>query len=74
VTAHRDECLLTIDGEQFVTERLESTQLLQHLQKARGRKVALWFVGYSPYRCVGSAIIALQRAKVRFRVPQIPSQ
>lgn len=74
VARHGEECLLTFDGEQFVTRRLESVKLLQRLHQIRGRKVVLKFVGDAPYRCVGSAIITLQQAKVRFRAPQIPAQ
>jgi hypothetical protein len=72
VTGKGNECLLTFGGQQFVTQRLESPELLQRLDHIRGEKVVLWFVNDAPYRCVGATIITLQQAKVRFRVPQIP--
>lgn len=74
VTGHGNECLMTLGGEQFVTERLESARLSKRLQQFHGRRIVLWFDGYAPYRCAASAMVALQRAKLKFRVPQVPSQ
>jgi hypothetical protein len=72
-TAQGDECRLTLDGQPFVTQRLESAQLTERLKQLRG-KVVLQIATDAPYRCVGSAIITLQRANVTFRAPQLPSQ
>ncbi len=74
VAAKGNECLVTLDGQQFVTQRLESAALLERLARIRHHTVLLEFMLDAPYRCVGSAIITLQRAKVTFRAPQIPSK
>ena len=67
------ECILTLDGQQFVTEHLESAALQDRLRQLRGRKVVLQTLGDTPYRCIGSAIIMLQGVKATFRVPQLKS-
>jgi hypothetical protein len=70
---HGSECLLTLGGEPFVTERLESAALLKRLRTMRGHTIVLQISADAPYRCIGSAIITLQRAKVKFRTPHLPS-
>ncbi len=67
------ECHITLDGQQFVTQRLESQALLQDLRQLRRKTVLLQLQADTPYRCIGSAIITLQQARVKFRAPQIPS-
>ena len=69
---HGDECLVTVGGQQFLTEKLESAALVAHLRSLKDRSFLLRFNADAPYRCVGSAVFTLQRADVRFRAPQIP--
>lgn len=71
---HGNECLVTVGEQQFLTERLESAALAAHLHSLKGRNVLLRFDDDTPYRCIGSAVFALQRADVRIRAPQIPSE
>jgi hypothetical protein len=71
--AHGDECLVTLDGQTFVTLRLESDALTSRLRQLGRRKVVLQAPSDTPYRCIGSAIIILQRANANFRVPRLPS-
>ena len=71
--AQGDECVLTLDGQSFVTKRLESDALTARLRQLGRRKVVVQIPHDAPYRCVGSAIITLQRANANFRVPQLPS-
>ena len=68
-----DECLIVVDQQQFLTERLESAALLEHLRSLGGRSILLRYETDTPYRCIGSAIFMLQRASATFRVPQMPS-
>ena len=70
--AQGDECRVTIDGQTFVTTRLENDALTEWLSQLGRQKVVLRFPPDTPYRCVGSAIITLQRANANFRVPQVP--
>ena len=74
VTAHGSECLITLGGQKFVTNRLESTALLKRLQGPPGDTIQLQFLADPPYRCIGFAIATLQRAKVKFIAPQIPTE
>lgn len=68
---HGSECIIMIGGQSFVTKGLESVALAAHLRRVRPQTVTLQFVADAPYRCIGSAIIMLQRAKVKHRVPQL---
>jgi hypothetical protein len=72
-SAHGNECLLTLGKQQFLTERLESAALAKQLNRMRGQTVLLQFSNDVPYRCIGSAIIMLQRGNAKFRAPQLPS-
>lgn len=63
-------CLVSLSGQQFVTERSESAALIARLRRLRSNIIILRYFVDAPYRCIGSAIVMLQRAKVRFRVPQ----
>jgi hypothetical protein len=72
-SAQGDECLLTLGKQQYVTERLESAALAKRLHTLRGQTVLLQFSKDVPYRCIGSAILTLQRGNAKFRAPQIPS-
>ena len=72
-SAQGDECLLTLGKQQFLTQRLESAALAKQLNRLRGQTVLLQFLNDVPYRCIGSAIITLQRGNAKFRAPQIPS-
>ena len=71
-SAHGGECLVTLGKQQFLTERLESAALAKQLHRLRGQTILLQFSNDVPYRCMGSAIIMLQRANAKFRAPQIP--
>ena len=76
VTTERDgdECVVTVAGERFLTVRLENAQLLKRLRSLGAQPMLLRFDDDTPYRCVGSAIFTLQRARAKFRVPQIPGE
>ncbi len=69
-----DECLLSIMGQRFVTQRLVSADFSRLLASLRHRLIVLRFEEDTPYRCIGGAIIQLQRSRARFRAPQIPSE
>jgi len=69
VTGYGNECLFTLGSETFVTQQLESAALTARLRTLRNRIVVLQ--GDAPYRCVGGAIITLQRAKAKFRTPSL---
>lgn len=71
---HGDECLITVGDRPFVTEKYESKSLVAHLRSLKSHAFFLRFDDDTPYRCIGSATFALQRAKPRFRAPQIPTQ
>jgi hypothetical protein len=71
---HGEECLVTLAGQRFVTVELNSAALLRRLRSLEGQAVLLRFGDDAPYRCVGSAVFMLQRAKARFRAPQIPTE
>ena len=73
VAGHGTECLVTLGHEQFVTSRLESDALKERLRSLQGHTILLQILRDAPYRCVGSAIIMIQGAGMRFRAPQIPS-
>lgn len=64
-------CLVTLSGHEFVTERSDNALLIARLKRLRPNTVILRYSLDAPYRCIGSAIVLLQRAKVKFRVPQL---
>lgn len=70
---HGDECLVTVGGEEFQLPQQDSI-LVKHLRALRDRAIVLKFEGDTPYRCIGSAILALQKVDAKFRVPQLHSQ
>jgi hypothetical protein len=63
---HGDECLFTLNGEQFVAE-YQSAPLAARLHKIGRHAVILQFTADAPYRCNGAAVIMLRDAKVRWR-------
>ena len=70
---HEDECLVTVGADEFQLAQQDSS-LVEHLRGLRDRAIVLTFEGDTPYRCIGSAILALQKADTKFRVPQLHSQ
>ena len=73
VTSEEDGCAVALEGRRFVGRWAESPDLLQDLRRLRKYTIVLRFSGSVQYRCIGSAIITLQRARAKFVIPQLHS-
>lgn len=65
------QCVVTLEGQRFVTQQLASKGLEKRLKALRAQAVLVTFQPDVPYRCIGYSIITLQHENVQFRIPQL---
>ena len=66
---HSKECLIIVGDRQFLTSKLEAADLATLLGTLEGRTLVLRFNRDTPNRCIGAAMLLLQRAEATFRAP-----